>query len=76
MSGSRCSRCRRPQPEVSSNSFSEWEVLVDDSGDVVGVVCAGCLTGAEQQGIDEDAMVTAMEADLLREREDRGSEGK
>lgn len=43
----------------------EWEVLVDDSGDIIGVICEGCLTREEEQAIYEDEVITGMEAEFL-----------
>src|SRR5215217_7973382 len=59
---SRCARCQRPNPERGEGGLpNEWEVIEDDAGEVVGVICPGCVTETEQQAIDE-AMVELGEA--------------
>jgi hypothetical protein len=35
---------------------SDWEVLTDDDGEVVGVVCEQCITPEEQQAMDVEMM--------------------
>jgi hypothetical protein len=50
-----CARCRREAPPEESSAFNDWEAL----GDGQQIICPGCLTGQEQQVIDEDAMAIA-----------------
>lgn len=56
---SRCMRCRRPNPAAAllpGDLPSDWEVVENERGEVAGVICPGCITGEEQQAIDEDVM--------------------
>ena len=46
---------------------TDWEVVTDLAGEVIGVICPACLTSEEQHAIDEDAM-DALE-ELRREGE-------
>jgi hypothetical protein len=50
VSDSHCCRCRRPSPPQDSSEFGDWEAY----GDGTEVICPGCITGAEQQQMDED----------------------
>lgn len=47
-----CARCRRLAPAQESSEFGDWEALGDGSE----VICPGCITGAEQQRMDEEVM--------------------
>ena len=52
MTDQSCARCGRPSPDPIPGSIPiDWEVL-DAEGEQV--ICSGCITGAEQQAIDED----------------------
>jgi hypothetical protein len=53
---SHCMRCRRPNPEANEVGHlpADWEVLTDDRGEVTGIICPGCITGAEDREILED----------------------
>lgn len=54
--GKRCARCLRTEtPPQDSDAFMEWEVLEDGTK----VICPDCVTPAEQQAADEDAMALA-----------------
>jgi hypothetical protein len=60
---SHCARCLRvPGPQDvgyqpgDDTPPADWEVLTDSDGEVIGVVCPECLTPAERQALDEDAM--------------------
>ena len=46
------------------------EVPVDDSGDVLGVICKGCLTEDEEEAIVEDMATTGMEVQFLPDYEE------
>jgi hypothetical protein len=59
----RCARCGREAPSQISDAFLEWEVI-DSDGD--RVICPGCITGIEQQLMDEDVMAIEEE---IRETE-------
>jgi hypothetical protein len=57
---SHCARCLCANPADDLDDLpTDWEVLTDTSGEVIGVVCPDCLTAAEQQALDEDAMDAA-----------------
>jgi hypothetical protein len=47
-----CARCLKLLPEGDT----DWEVLTDADGEVVGVICEDCITPEEQQATDEDEM--------------------
>ena len=53
MNTERCARCGREAQSQISDAFLEWEVI-DSDGD--RVICPGCITGIEQQLMDEDVM--------------------
>lgn len=53
-----CCRCGKSVPDGDSLPI-EWEVEEDQNGNVVGVICDGCITGSEQQAMDEDVMESA-----------------
>jgi hypothetical protein len=59
-----CARCKRQAPEETSDEFSTWEVI-DELGDEI--VCEGCLLLVEERAIQEDSLLTALDADLERE---------
>ncbi len=48
-----CMRCGRLAPDEGSYDSLFWEAA-DSQGD--RLVCPGCLTGAEQQAMDEEMM--------------------
>lgn len=51
---SHCARCLRPNPDPMDGSLpTDWEALVDEDGEVVGVICEDCITPDEQQAMDE-----------------------
>lgn len=65
-----CARCQRPNPEAPEGGLpNEWEVLEDDRGEVIGVICEGCITGEQQQAIDESIFETMEDAERLRLRD-------
>ena len=66
MSDEYCERCRKPAPQWESDDYSvsDWEALVREDG-TVGVICSGCVTGAEQQAMDEDMMDDMQPRDRL-----------
>jgi hypothetical protein len=47
---SACRRCQRPAPPLDEPTALYWELIVED-GEVVGVMCVGCLTLHEQRAI-------------------------
>lgn len=50
-----CARCRRPNPEHESGSLpSDWEVLTDGGGAILGVLCPGCMTAAESTAVEAE----------------------
>jgi hypothetical protein len=55
---SHCVRCLRSAPDEDDRSIDalEWEVLTDDEGEVVGVLCPECVTPEERQAADETFM--------------------
>ncbi len=54
---SHCQRCKRPNPEASQGTVpTDWEVLTGEAGEVLGVICPGCVTAVEEQAMDEEAM--------------------
>jgi hypothetical protein len=53
-----CERCRRLAPPWEDQSYVEWEAITRDNGEI-GVICPGCVTGAEQQETDEDMVDVA-----------------
>jgi hypothetical protein len=66
---SHCARCLRANPAEDLDDLpTDWEVLTDTSGEVIGVVCADCLTVGEQQALDEDAMGAAGPGDSEEEQ--------
>ena len=66
-----CMRCRRANPEADEGSLpTDWEVLTDARGEVVGVMCSGCITGEEQRAIDDDMMELGDEIARRQEWED------
>jgi hypothetical protein len=57
---SRCARCLRPVPgDVLPTS---WEAVTADDGEVL-VICEGCVTGEEQQAMDEAIMALGDDPD-------------
>ena len=56
-----CERCRREAPASDSDEYVYWEAVERADGQV-GVICPGCLTGKEEQEIDEDAIEMLDEA--------------
>jgi hypothetical protein len=50
-----CARCLKAAPAQDSPGFADWEAL----GDGQQVICPDCVTPAEQQAMDEDAMAMA-----------------
>jgi hypothetical protein len=54
----RCSRCRRLAPSPDAVEYLEWEAA--DDGEAM--ICPGCLTGGEEQAIDEDMFAVEDEA--------------
>ena len=56
----RCERCRRLAPPWEDPGYCEWEALELEDGEI-GVICPGCITGAEQQEMDADDMDLAEE---------------
>jgi len=58
-----CARCKCPNPELINGTLpSEWEVLVDQSGEDIGVFCEGCITLGEERAMVDDWMDAAAEA--------------
>lgn len=55
-----CERCRRAAPDEASGDFPYWEALGDGSA----LLCPGCITGAEQQAFDEEAMQVAEDTEF------------
>jgi hypothetical protein len=51
MSGERCGRCGLPAPPVEASDYVFWEAIGED-----GVICPGCLTGQEEQAMDDQVM--------------------
>ncbi len=52
MSESRCTRCKRPNPEFELETLpATWEVLHNGQ-----IICESCITPAEWRAIDEDMM--------------------
>lgn len=54
MSETYCARCRRPAPAETSAEYLHWEAVGDGST----MICPGCITGAEEQEIDEATWAT------------------
>ncbi|GAA4559497.1 hypothetical protein [Pseudonocardia xishanensis] len=54
-----CDRCRREAPTQDSTAFLDWEAIGDGSD----VRCPDCVTGAEQQAVDDDMMDLQQAAD-------------
>jgi hypothetical protein len=48
---SACRRCRLPAPPLDEPAALYWELIPGDDGEVVGVICEGCLTLREQRAI-------------------------
>jgi hypothetical protein len=48
----RCKRCLRLAPPWESSEYTDWEAIDDGQA----VICPGCVTGQEQQAMDEDIM--------------------
>jgi hypothetical protein len=42
-----CHYCQAFAPAWSSPEYSEWHIVSTAEGEVLGVVCAGCLPAAE-----------------------------
>jgi glycine/D-amino acid oxidase-like deaminating enzyme len=57
---SACWRCHRPAPPLDEPAALYWELIPGDDGEVVGVICEGCLTLRERRAI------RAEEARVLR----------
>lgn len=57
-----CARCRRPAPAEESAAYVDWEAAGPDG---VEVICPDCITGGEQQAMDET--VAAMERRIARD---------
>lgn len=52
----RCARCKQEAPPEESDAFGDWEALGPDGDQII---CPGCITGEEQQAMDEDMMEIA-----------------
>ena len=48
---SACRRCQHPAPDLDEPAALYWELIPGDDGEVVGVICEGCLTLREQRAI-------------------------
>jgi hypothetical protein len=48
---SACRRCHRPAPPLDEPAALYWELIPGDDGEVVGVICEGCLTLREHRAI-------------------------
>lgn len=63
-----CDRCTKELADPADPP-SDWEPVVDESGQLVGIRCPGCLTGGEVDAIIEDDAETARQAQELANRE-------
>ncbi len=50
-----CHCCQAFAPAWSSPEYDEWDVVIDADGNVLAVVCAGCLIDDELIAIELDS---------------------
>ena len=72
MANTQCTRCHRGAPPQDSDDFLHWEALGPDG---LAVVCPSCITGEEQQAMDEDMMDLAEKVRENRLRRAAGRQG-
>jgi hypothetical protein len=49
-----CMRCRLPVPPTEADEYSTWNVVTDDDGHILGMICEGCTTREEESTMFED----------------------
>jgi hypothetical protein len=52
-----CHCCQAFAPAWSSPDYAEWHVVISADGELLGVVCAGCL-------IDDELIVIELDSSL------------
>jgi hypothetical protein len=63
--GSACARCGRTNPEGVNQIPLEWEAMVDAEGEVMGLVCDGCITPDDVLDSEPEVIVVAPEYEPL-----------
>ena len=58
-----CARCQRANPKNAPDLPPDWEALTDESGTVIGVICPGCVTGAEASATADEMQELADESE-------------